>query len=105
MLKSHKKKKGEMKYPSVVQSNLHWAYLWHLTLDPVTDIKLISEILHNFRQVLHGTAGGMSPQVQARSQQLPGSTPVSYLIGNSLITFSFSCCMFSEFYLYLGYKE
>ncbi|KAH9799346.1 transcriptional corepressor LEUNIG [Citrus sinensis] len=25
--------------------------------------------------VLHGTAGGMSPQVQARSQQLPGSTP------------------------------
>ncbi|XP_022892870.1 transcriptional corepressor LEUNIG isoform X1 [Olea europaea var. sylvestris] len=26
-------------------------------------------------QVLHGTAGGMSPQVQARSQQLPGSTP------------------------------
>nr|ANW12206.1 putative transcriptional corepressor LEUNIG [Olea europaea subsp. europaea] len=29
----------------------------------------------NFRQVLHGTAGGMSPQVQARSQQLPGSTP------------------------------
>ncbi|CAJ2643468.1 unnamed protein product [Trifolium pratense] len=26
-------------------------------------------------QVLHGTAGGMSPHVQARSQQLPGSTP------------------------------
>ncbi|KAF2304550.1 hypothetical protein GH714_033264 [Hevea brasiliensis] len=26
-------------------------------------------------QVLHGTAGGMSPQVQARNQQLPGSTP------------------------------
>ncbi|MBA0633194.1 hypothetical protein Godav_001818 [Gossypium davidsonii] len=26
-------------------------------------------------QVLHGTAGGMSPQVQARSQQLPGTTP------------------------------
>ncbi|XP_022929684.1 transcriptional corepressor LEUNIG-like isoform X1 [Cucurbita moschata] len=26
-------------------------------------------------QVLHGTAGGMSPQVQSRSQQLPGSTP------------------------------
>ncbi|KAI4337361.1 hypothetical protein L6164_015790 [Bauhinia variegata] len=26
-------------------------------------------------QVLHGAAGGMSPQVQARSQQLPGSTP------------------------------
>ncbi|OMO80569.1 hypothetical protein COLO4_24036 [Corchorus olitorius] len=26
-------------------------------------------------QVLHGTAGGMSPQVQARSQQLPGATP------------------------------
>lgn len=25
-------------------------------------------------QVLHGAAGGMSPQVQARSQQLPGST-------------------------------
>lgn len=34
-------------------------------------------ILRSFRQVLHGTAGGMSPQVQARSQQLPGSTPVS----------------------------
>lgn len=32
---------------------------------------------NSFRQVLHGTAGGMSPQVQARSQQLPGSTPVS----------------------------
>lgn len=26
-------------------------------------------------QVLHVTAGGMSPQVQARSQQFPGSTP------------------------------
>lgn len=26
-------------------------------------------------QVLHGAAGGMSPQVQSRSQQLPGSTP------------------------------
>ncbi|GAU15151.1 hypothetical protein TSUD_08890 [Trifolium subterraneum] len=26
-------------------------------------------------QVLHGSAGAMSPQVQARSQQLPGSTP------------------------------
>ncbi|KAG4944163.1 hypothetical protein JHK85_048809 [Glycine max] len=26
-------------------------------------------------QVLHGAAGAMSPQVQARSQQLPGSTP------------------------------
>ncbi|KAB1204545.1 Transcriptional corepressor LEUNIG [Morella rubra] len=26
-------------------------------------------------QVLHGTAGGMSPQVQSRNQQLPGSTP------------------------------
>jgi len=26
-------------------------------------------------QVLHGTAGGMSPQVQARNQPLPGSTP------------------------------
>ncbi|MBA0693658.1 hypothetical protein Goari_004017, partial [Gossypium aridum] len=26
-------------------------------------------------QVLHGTAGGMSPQVQARNQQLPGTTP------------------------------
>lgn len=26
-------------------------------------------------QVLHGAAGGMSPQVQARSQQLPGSAP------------------------------
>ncbi|EEF47044.1 WD-repeat protein, putative [Ricinus communis] len=26
-------------------------------------------------QVLHGTAGGMSPQVQARNQQIPGSTP------------------------------
>ncbi|KAF7817216.1 transcriptional corepressor LEUNIG-like isoform X1 [Senna tora] len=26
-------------------------------------------------QVLHGAAGGMSQQVQARSQQLPGSTP------------------------------
>ncbi|XP_022132160.1 transcriptional corepressor LEUNIG isoform X2 [Momordica charantia] len=26
-------------------------------------------------QVLHGSAGGMSPQVQSRSQQLPGSTP------------------------------
>ncbi|WRX33310.1 WD40 repeat - like 10 [Theobroma cacao] len=26
-------------------------------------------------QVLHGTAGAMSPQVQARSQQLPGTTP------------------------------
>jgi hypothetical protein len=30
----------------------------------------------DFRQVLHGSAGAMSPQVQARSQQLPGSTPV-----------------------------
>lgn len=30
-----------------------------------------------FRQVLHGTAGAMSPQVQSRNQQLPGSTPVS----------------------------
>jgi len=31
-----------------------------------------------FRQVLHGAAGGMSPQVQvqARTQQLPGSTLV-----------------------------
>ncbi|WVY90336.1 hypothetical protein V8G54_035850 [Vigna mungo] len=28
-----------------------------------------------FSQVLHGAAGAMSPQVQARSQQLPGSTP------------------------------
>ncbi|KAL8537084.1 hypothetical protein ACS0TY_012316 [Phlomoides rotata] len=26
-------------------------------------------------QMLHGTAGGVSPQVQARSQQFPGSTP------------------------------
>ncbi|XP_004138746.1 transcriptional corepressor LEUNIG isoform X2 [Cucumis sativus] len=26
-------------------------------------------------QVLHGSTGGMSPQVQPRSQQLPGSTP------------------------------
>nr|UUJ75337.1 WD40 transcription factor [Juglans regia] len=26
-------------------------------------------------QLLHGTAGGMSPQVQARNQQLPGSMP------------------------------
>ncbi|KAE9459168.1 hypothetical protein C3L33_08928, partial [Rhododendron williamsianum] len=26
-------------------------------------------------QVLHGTAGAMSPQVQSRNQQLPGSTP------------------------------
>ncbi|TQD89146.1 hypothetical protein C1H46_025315 [Malus baccata] len=26
-------------------------------------------------QVLHGTAGGMTQQVQARNQQLPGSTP------------------------------
>ncbi|XP_075506104.1 transcriptional corepressor LEUNIG-like isoform X1 [Primulina tabacum] len=26
-------------------------------------------------QVLHGTAGGLSPQVQARGQQFPGSTP------------------------------
>ncbi|KAE8726428.1 Transcriptional corepressor LEUNIG [Hibiscus syriacus] len=26
-------------------------------------------------QVLHGTSGGMSPQVQARGQQLPGTTP------------------------------
>uniref|UniRef100_A0A9I9D087 Transcriptional corepressor LEUNIG n=1 Tax=Cucumis melo TaxID=3656 RepID=A0A9I9D087_CUCME len=26
-------------------------------------------------QVLHGSTGGMSPQVQSRSQQLPGSTP------------------------------
>ncbi|KAI7749055.1 hypothetical protein M8C21_030098, partial [Ambrosia artemisiifolia] len=26
-------------------------------------------------QVLHGTAGSMSPQVQGRSQQLPGSAP------------------------------
>lgn len=26
-------------------------------------------------QVLHGAAGGMSPQVQARNQQLPGSSP------------------------------
>ncbi|KAM7493211.1 hypothetical protein LguiB_027820 [Lonicera macranthoides] len=26
-------------------------------------------------QVLHGSAGGMSPQVQARNQQLPGSSP------------------------------
>lgn len=30
----------------------------------------------DFRQVLHGAAGGMSPQVQARTQQLPGSTLV-----------------------------
>lgn len=28
-----------------------------------------------FRQVLHGTAGSMSPQVQGRNQQLPGSAP------------------------------
>ncbi|CAJ1972127.1 unnamed protein product, partial [Sphenostylis stenocarpa] len=28
----------------------------------------------DFRQVLHGAAGAASPQVQARSQQLPGST-------------------------------
>jgi len=32
----------------------------------------------NFRQVLHGAAGGMSPQVQARTQQLPGSTLVQF---------------------------
>lgn len=32
-----------------------------------------------FRQVLHGAAGAMSPQIQARNQQLPGSTPVCYL--------------------------
>lgn len=32
----------------------------------------------HFRQVLHGAAGGISQQVQARSQQLPGSTPVCY---------------------------
>lgn len=29
------------------------------------------------RQMLHGSAGGMSPQVQARSQQFPGSSQVS----------------------------
>ncbi|KAL8536619.1 hypothetical protein ACS0TY_011989 [Phlomoides rotata] len=27
------------------------------------------------RQMLHGTTGGVFPQVQARSQQFPGSTP------------------------------
>ncbi|CAK7353502.1 unnamed protein product [Dovyalis caffra] len=35
-------------------------------------------MLHNldyYMQVLHGASGGMSPQVQARNQQLPGSTP------------------------------
>ncbi|KAJ0031458.1 hypothetical protein Pint_12735 [Pistacia integerrima] len=47
----------------------------HLIIYSVSDIKLIENILFDFRQVLHGTAGGMSPQVQARNQQLPGSTP------------------------------
>jgi len=32
----------------------------------------------DFRQVLHGAAGGMSPQVQTRTQQLPGSTLVQF---------------------------
>lgn len=39
-----------------------------------------SKTRHNFyifRQMLHSTAGGMSPQVQARNQQLSGSAPVS----------------------------
>ena len=43
----------------------------------------------DFRQVLHGTAGGMSPQVQARSQQLPGSTPVHLCSLSDLITSSY----------------
>ncbi|CAI0414875.1 unnamed protein product [Linum tenue] len=32
-------------------------------------------IAFHIRQVLHGAAGAMSPQLQARSQQLPGSSP------------------------------
>lgn len=38
-----------------------------------------------FRQVLHGSAGGMTQQVQARNQQLPGSTPVGSFLFNSFI--------------------
>lgn len=35
-----------------------------------------------FRQMLHSSAGGVSPQVQARSQQFPGSAPVSTFIAS-----------------------
>jgi len=42
------------------------------------DVDCINTKFLDFRQVLHGAAGAMSPQVQARSQQLPGSTPVRY---------------------------
>lgn len=45
-----------------------------------------------FRQVLHGTAGAMSPQVQARNQQLPGSTPVSNFLMLTIFLFSMSRC-------------
>ena len=40
------------------------------------DVDFVSTKFLDFRQVLHGAAGAMSSQVQARSQQLPGSTPV-----------------------------
>lgn len=52
-------------------------------------IILVGFNLFNFRQVLHGTAGGMSPQVQARNQQLPGSTPVWCFRSSDLFIFHF----------------
>jgi hypothetical protein len=50
--------------------------MYHLMLHPIMSYNLVGVDILNFRQVLHGTAGGMSPQVQARNQPLPGSTPV-----------------------------
>ncbi|KAF4354542.1 hypothetical protein F8388_022264 [Cannabis sativa] len=47
-------------------------------LDPTSQTSILKSPATSSQpsgQVLHGSAGAMSPQVQARNQQLPGSTP------------------------------
>lgn len=73
--------------PSVLRKNLIWCEIkWTFFLICfIVYLIIVNFVLSNAshqwlksvcRQVLHGSAGGMSPQVQARSQQFPGPTPV-----------------------------
>lgn len=58
--------------------NIFWcSILLHSAISISMGVYFVSTKFLDFRQVLHGAAGGMSPQVQARSQQLPGSTTVT----------------------------
>ncbi|XP_062101046.1 transcriptional corepressor LEUNIG isoform X2 [Humulus lupulus] len=48
-------------------------------LDPTSQTSILKSAAASSQpsgQVLHGSTGGLSPQVQARNQQLPGSTPI-----------------------------